>query len=188
MKALLYIPDISGFSNFVNETEITHGQEIITELMESIIDSNNLEMDIYELEGDAVVFYSFGKQASPFQLYSLSKEILRKFKERKEKMSSERLCECGACKSINNLTLKFIVHDDELSKIRIKNFTKLYGRGLIIAFLLLKNSIDGREYLLFTDEYLSGFSNENKIRLHPYTHNTKNFGDINTKYINLEND
>ena len=100
----------------------------------------------------------------------------------------KRICECGACKSLGNLTLKFIVHNNELDKIKIKNFTKLYGRGLIIVFLLLKNSIPGREYLLFTEEYLNGYTIEDEIQMFPYTHNSENFGFIKTKFINQKND
>ena len=38
--ALLYIPDISGFTKFVTQTEIEHGSEIIAELIGVIIKSN----------------------------------------------------------------------------------------------------------------------------------------------------
>ena len=57
-KSLLFIPDITGFTEFVNNTEIEHGQHIISELLEKIIDSNELSMEISEVEGDAVLFYS----------------------------------------------------------------------------------------------------------------------------------
>ena len=33
-KGLLFIPDISGFTRFVNETEIDHSRLIIQELLE----------------------------------------------------------------------------------------------------------------------------------------------------------
>jgi hypothetical protein len=188
MKALLYIPDISGFSKFVNETEIMHGQEIISELLETVIENSTLGMKIYEIEGDAVVFYIFDKDIIPSQFYSASSEILRKFKERKEKIELTRMCECGACKSIGKLTLKFIVHKDELRQLKIKNFTKLYGKGLIIAFQLLKNSVPLKEYLLFTDEYLNGHQNSDKIRMVPYIHNSEILGKIKTKFIDLKND
>ena len=40
--ALLYIPDISGFTKFVTQTEIEHSNGTISELIEVIIKSNML--------------------------------------------------------------------------------------------------------------------------------------------------
>lgn len=39
-SALIFIPDISGFTNFVTKTEIQHSNHIITELIELLIDAN----------------------------------------------------------------------------------------------------------------------------------------------------
>ena len=58
--ALLFMPDISGFTQFVSETEILHSQHIIQELLEIIIDSNHLNLQISEIEGDAIFFYRPG--------------------------------------------------------------------------------------------------------------------------------
>ena len=40
-KGLLFIPDISGFTRFINETEIDHSRLIIQELLELLINANN---------------------------------------------------------------------------------------------------------------------------------------------------
>ena len=54
-KALIYIPDISGFTKFVTQTEISHSNHIIAELIEIIINANDLNLQISEIEGDAVL-------------------------------------------------------------------------------------------------------------------------------------
>ncbi len=36
-NALIFTPDISGFTRFVNETEIQHSQHIIEKLLEVIL-------------------------------------------------------------------------------------------------------------------------------------------------------
>ncbi|HKH62865.1 MAG TPA: DUF2652 domain-containing protein, partial [Flavitalea sp.] len=59
-SGLIFIPDISGFTSFVNNTEIEHSRFIIEELLETIINSNQLGLNISEIEGDAVLFYKFG--------------------------------------------------------------------------------------------------------------------------------
>lgn len=58
------MPDISGFTKFVNETEILHGQHIVQELLEILIDSNNLNMQVNEIEGDAILFFRPGEKPS----------------------------------------------------------------------------------------------------------------------------
>lgn len=58
--ALLFVPDISGFTQFVNTTEIAHSRHIIEELLEKLLDANELGLQVSEVEGDAILFYRFG--------------------------------------------------------------------------------------------------------------------------------
>jgi hypothetical protein len=44
--SLLFIPDISGFTQFVHETEILHSGHIVAELLELLIDSDQLGMTV----------------------------------------------------------------------------------------------------------------------------------------------
>ena len=55
-KGLLFIPDISGFTRFVNETEIGHSRLIIQELLEILINANQIGLEVSEIEGDAILF------------------------------------------------------------------------------------------------------------------------------------
>ena len=54
------MPDISGFTQFVSETEVMHSRHIVQELLEILIDSNHLNLQISEIEGDAIFFYKTG--------------------------------------------------------------------------------------------------------------------------------
>ena len=56
-QALLFIPDISGFTNFVSNTEVNHSKHIIKELLELLIKKNALNLKLAEIEGDALFFY-----------------------------------------------------------------------------------------------------------------------------------
>src|SRR5688500_20320658 len=68
-KGLLFIPDISGFTRFVTDMEIEHSRHIIQELLEILIDSNEIGLEISEIEGDAILFYKFGQSPDLQQLY-----------------------------------------------------------------------------------------------------------------------
>lgn len=152
-KAILFIPDMSGFSNFVTNTEILHGQEITAFLIEEIINSTYIDFSVSEIEGDAVLFYKEGSMIDLKDFLDLTSNIYKNFHIRKEKMMDERVCQCGACKSIGKLTLKFIVHYGEIAFINVRNFKKLYGKDVVLAHRLLKNNIPQKEYVLFTKEY-----------------------------------
>jgi hypothetical protein len=55
-RGLLFIPDISGFSQFVNEVELEHSRFIIQQLLEVLIRANDSGLQISEIEGDAILF------------------------------------------------------------------------------------------------------------------------------------
>ena len=68
-KGLLFIPDISGFTRFVNETEIDHSRLIIQELLDILINANQIGLEVSEIEGDAILFYKFGESPGLEKLY-----------------------------------------------------------------------------------------------------------------------
>src|SRR5690606_40854914 len=68
-KGLLFIPDISGFTSFVTRTEIEHSRLIVQELLECLINANRLELEISEIEGDAILFFRFGSPPPLEEVY-----------------------------------------------------------------------------------------------------------------------
>ena len=78
-RGLLFIPDISGFTKFVNETEIEHSRLIIQELLEILINTNQIGLEISEIEGDAILFYKFGKSPGLKELYEQVEKMFRTF-------------------------------------------------------------------------------------------------------------
>jgi hypothetical protein len=149
-KGLLFIPDISGFTRFINEMEIDHSQHIIKELLEVIINSNSLGLDISEIEGDAVLFYKFGESPGLEKIYGQVEEMFRSFHSRLATYDLRRFCQCKACSSAIDLTLKIITHYGEFTGYNIKNYNKLIGKDVIVAHLLLKNDIPVHEDWLVT--------------------------------------
>ena len=96
-ESFLFIPDISGFTDFVNNTDIEHGQHIISELLQNIIDSNNLEMIVSEVEGDAVLFYKHEQVPSFDEIAKQAEIIFLNFHNHLQRYDVERICQCGAC-------------------------------------------------------------------------------------------
>jgi hypothetical protein len=150
-QALLFIPDISGFTKFVTETEISHSQHIIEELLEIIIDANKIGLEVSEIEGDAVLFYRFGKAPTAQEMLDQVKAMFSNFHMHLKKYETHRICNCGACCTANKLAIKFIAHYGDITMNNIRQYKKLFGKDVIVAHRLLKNEIDSDQYSLFTD-------------------------------------
>src|SRR6266487_1836574 len=109
-SGLLFIPDISGFTKFINETEIEHSRYIIEELLENIINSNQIGLNISEIEGDAVLFYHFGETPSLEEIYRQVESMFCNFQKQIKNYESRRVCICKACTAAVDLSLKVITH------------------------------------------------------------------------------
>lgn len=147
-KGLLFIPDISGFTNFVSNIELIHSQRIIRELLELLIDKNQLGFEISEVEGDAILFYKFGNSPDLSLIYEQVEKMFSAFQ--KYIHEEHKDCNCKACATAVGLSLKIITHYGEFTAYKVKHFQKLIGRDVIIAHQLLKNDIDNNEYWLVT--------------------------------------
>lgn len=149
-KGLLFIPDISGFTRFVNETEISHSRLIIQELLEILINANQIGLEVSEIEGDAILFYKFGESPNLEELYKQVEKMFCEFHRHLLAYDNRKYCQCKACVSAIDLSLKVITHYGEFAGYKVKNFNKLIGKDVIVAHQLLKNEVDQHEYWLVT--------------------------------------
>lgn len=189
-NSLILIPDISGFTEFVNNTEITHSQHIISELLELIINSNELNMFVAEVEGDAVLFVKEDSVPPISDIISQAENMFLQFHRHLQQYESQRICNCGACSTAYNLSLKIIAHASEIGYTFVNKSRKPFGPGIIKAHRLLKNSIQEKEYVLFSDAF---FAYIEKKAFPPaawveFTEGISTYdelGDIPYKYISL---
>lgn len=147
------MPDITGFTKFVGEMEIEHSTHIIRELLEIIINENRLKMELMEIEGDAVFFYRLNSIPRVSEIVDQARHTFEKFHRHLLKYESRRICQCGACRTVNNLTLKFVIHAGYVSSYSINKHFKFIGKDVILLHRLLKNSVTEKEYLLFTEPF-----------------------------------
>lgn len=153
-RGLLFIPDISGFTQFVNEVEIEHSRFIIQQLLETLIKANELGLEISEIEGDAILFYKFGEPQKLELLYKQVEKMFLAFHGYLIAYDHRKICQCKACISAIDLSLKIVTHYGEFSPLTVQRFNKLIGKDVIVAHQLLKNDIAQHEYWLVTKELL----------------------------------
>ena len=132
-QAIILIPDISGFTDFTSATEIDHSAHIITELLELIIESNETGFTLAEIEGDAVLFYRKGPPLMREELENQCLDMFSKFHQQLNIIERDTVCQCGACQSATNLTLKFIVHFGQIKEIKVAQFVKATGVDMICS-------------------------------------------------------
>ena len=146
-EGLIFIPDISGFTELVHCTDPATGGLITGTLLSVLIEQNFLNMQVAEIEGDAILFYRFG-EAPDFSQLQLQYQLMAKAFEEK-RVELERTFDMPI-----HVSLKAIAHYGHITPCRIGRFEKLYGKVVVEAHRLLKNSIDSVTYLLVTDELL----------------------------------
>jgi hypothetical protein len=187
-NALIFLPDISGFTQFVTQTEIQHSRHIIAELLETVMRANELGLKVSEVEGDAVLFYRMGEPPSLEELVHQATKMFLDFHAYLKVIERDRVCECGACQSASRLSMKFIGHYGELQETPIGTFTKLIGGDVILAHVLMKNTIPQHEYLLLTQKYLETQpAGERKldewVTFKTNIEELESFGEVHTEFI-----
>ena len=180
-KALLFIPDISGFTEFVHNTATNHSKHIISELLEVLLDAISINLELAEIEGDALFLYKLTDHINKEDLQSQINQMYLAFHTHLKRYEFERICHCGACSSAYNLTLKFVLHYGEIDFITVKDSKKPYGSHVIKAHRMLKNNIPIKEYALWSEDLVAiGSDSENVLN------ETYDFGTINYTYTSLE--
>lgn len=189
-QSFIFLPDISGFTEFVNRTEVEHSSHIIKELLELLIDEQDLGLTLAEIEGDALFFYSYQQVPTPEALFKQAKKMFQLFHSHLLQYDHLRICQCGACSTAKQLTLKFISHAGPLEFIQIKDQRKPFGKEVISAHRLMKNDVPSDEYLLLsegvTKAWEKQWSSPSELTCVNCS-STYDFGKMGYQYYTLEN-
>ncbi len=149
----IVIVDISGYTRFVSmhRTSMAHAEQVITELMESVLGEQRSPLVLDKLQGDAAIFYA--EDTGDGKAPGIAAQVMAffsAFDERERELVSCNLCVCDACKRIDGLRLKAILHRGDLIVKEMGGSTELGGADIIVAHRLLKNSVDSDSYILMT--------------------------------------
>ena len=148
--SLLFIPDISGFTHFVQTTEVEHSQHVIAELLEVLISANTQQLKLAEVEGDALFFFKENNIPSQEKLLAQVESMYTAFYSHLQLLEKYRICPCNACATAPQLQLKIIAHCGELPFLEVQGNKKPFGEAVIEAHRLLKNSVQSDNYVLFS--------------------------------------
>ncbi|WP_185816784.1 DUF2652 domain-containing protein [Hymenobacter metallilatus] len=153
LPALLLIPDISGFTRFIEESGNPQAPFLVADLLEILIEANTLELEVNEIQGDAVLFYRLGPPPTAEELVRQCRRIYLDFQNYLRLVARDTGSALAASLQELALTLKIVVHYGRVSVARIREHTKLMGRDVIVVHRLLKNNVTGSEYILLSEGY-----------------------------------
>lgn len=153
-QVALVIFDIGGYTEFIkyNRATLTHAHEVISQLLEGVVDKAEFPLTLNKFEGDAALLYADVGAAPRAGVRDVSQQVFAlfpKFKSKVSELSTARsACPCGACRNIGNLRLKAILHLGRAAFRQIRQFEEMGGEDVILLHRLLKNRVARKEYIL----------------------------------------
>ena len=152
MAACLLIADISGYTRYLAGVELDHAQDILADLMGTIVDVMHPTFQVANVEGDAVFFYAETEHVDGSILLDLIESTYSAFRDRMMSIVQASVCECQACLHIGDLDLKVVVHHGQVIAQNVAGRVELVGKDVIVAHRMLKNTIDQTAYAFLSDE------------------------------------
>ena len=153
--ACLIIADISGYTTYLAGVELDHAQDILADLMNTVVKGLRPLFKLSKLEGDAAFAYAITDEVDGSLLLDTAEACYFAFRNRLLSIRQATTCSCNACTLIPSLNLKLVAHHGQIASQKIAGRSELVGSDVILVHRLLKNSIAEPAYLFITDACLS---------------------------------
>ncbi len=185
----LVLADISGYTGYLAQVELEHAQEILTDLLECIVEKFKTALTISKLEGDAV--FANVDEADlprPESLLELVETTYAEFCRHRDSSLRATTCTCRACQNMAALELKFFLHYGDYITQNISGIRELVGSDVNLIHRLAKNHVTEvtgwKAYVLCTQAALT-FIGLQLEGLHEYTESYEHFNPVQTWTFDL---
>lgn len=190
----LVIVDIGGYTEFIkfHKDSLVHAHEVISQLLENIVDNAAFPLVLNKFEGDAALMYAVVGDDETAAVHDIARQVFDLFPAFKAKavsLSNERsFCPCEACQNIRGLRLKAIIHKGTAAFRTIRQFEEMAGEDVILAHRLLKNGVREPEYVLMTDAFFALLDAETARHARPISERYEHIGTVGLKVFSLSAD
>ena len=154
-RSCLLIADISGYTSYLAGVELDHAQDILADLVGTVVTSLRPTFRLAKLEGDAAFMAAPADDLDGSLLLDTIERCYFGFRRRRRDVRQATTCECDACMRIPDLNLKFVVHVGPVVRQEMAGLEELVGRDVIVVHRLLKNTVGeatgATAYALLTD-------------------------------------
>jgi uncharacterized protein YndB with AHSA1/START domain len=152
------IADISGYTHFVSGVELDHAQDIIADIMDTLVRALRPPFRLAKFEGDAAFVYAPARKVDGPLMQDSIEQAYFAFRKRLRSIKQASNCECEACRRMQSLDVKFVVHHGEFIRQKMAGREELAGRDVILIHRLLKNDVaktfGPHAYALYTDAWV----------------------------------
>lgn len=182
-EGCLLIADISGFTSYLQESELEHAQGTLTALLDLLVKQIHSPLEVVDLEGDAVFSYAPEVTIDQGQaLADMVEDAYLAFREALNTMVLNTTCTCTACRLIPTLDLKQFVHYGTFVPQQVAGQIRLVGHDVNVVHRLLKNSVTEatgfQAYTAFTRQAVEALRLENVLA--SASPHTESYGDMGT--------
>src|SRR4026208_37419 len=125
----LLIADVSGYTGYLAAVELDHAQDILADLIGTVVTSLRPGFRLAKLQGDAAFVAAPAEKLDGSLLLDTIERCYFGFRRRRRDVRQATSCECNACVRIPDLNLKFVVHHGQVSRQRIAGRAGLPGLG-----------------------------------------------------------
>jgi hypothetical protein len=187
----LLIADISGYTGYLAAVELDHAQDILADLIGTVVTALRPTFRLAKLEGDAAfVFAPAGKLDGSLLLDAVERCYFG-FRRRRRDVRQATSCSCNACVRIPDLNLKFVVHHGLAMRQRMAGREELLGSDVIVVHRLLKNEVVERlgigAYALFTQACVDAVAiDPAAMGMEPLAETYEHLGEVGTWVHDLE--
>ena len=190
--ACLVIADISGYTGFLAGAELDHAQDILADLMGTVVTAFRPSFRLAKLEGDAAFVYAITATVDGPRLQDTVEGCYFAFRRRLRDIGQASMCECNACILVPHLDLKIVAHHGRIIRQRVASWEELVGSDIIVVHRLLKNHVEEAlgvsAYAAYTAACLSAMGIEDPLAA-GFTDHVESFegvGDIRMWVRDLE--
>ena len=187
----LLIADISGYTSYLAGVELDHSQDILADLIGTIVTALRPTFRLAKLEGDAAFVYAPAGKLDGSLLLDTVERCYFGFRRRRRDVRQATSCSCNACVRIPDLNLKFVVHHGMALRQRVAGREEMLGSDVIVVHRLLKNEVVERlgisAYALFTQATADAVAiDPAALGMQPLAETYEHLGEVGTWVHDLE--
>src|SRR5919112_4884817 len=112
----LLIADISGYTSYLAGVELEHAQDILADLIGTVVMALRPTFRLAKLEGDAAFTFAPAAKVDGSLLLDVIGRCYFGFRRRRRDVRQATSCECNACTRIPDLNLKFVAHEGDVAR------------------------------------------------------------------------
>lgn len=179
----LVIADLSGYTDYLQSTELEHAEDVLADLTDTVVEHLRAILTISKLEGDAVFAYALDGSTDATMLLDGIDNAYFAFRQRVRNIAQATTCDCNACRRIPTINLKFVAHHGRFVRREVAGTEELTGSDVVLVHRMLKNTIIEKlgveAYAFFTEPVLDNLSvDAGALKMAPHQEEYEDVGTV----------